>query len=245
MGAGVMANVVMAAAGGCAAVHRRLRRGAEGPRDAAGDGLCGRRVQADRLPQQAQAVRLDGGAGPLCRDGRGHHRILLRRQAGELQPPLLLSFPFDNARLPPGGVQGWRACSHAQPGSPTRGAPPAAARQLHLLTYVRFACVLAAAVAAAVCFEQPEHAPRLRLHVSHAGVCGCVCRLLVPCTAQLWPPVFDETKGATPSRRCGAVKVGYSTDGLRAALDTVVSPTRLIPHGKSTVYTRHGNASGN
>ena len=31
------------------------------------------------------------------------------------------------------GVQGWRACSHAQPGCPTRGALPAAARQLHLL----------------------------------------------------------------------------------------------------------------
>ena len=38
------------------------------------------------------------------------------------------------ARLPPGGVQGWRACPHAQPGCSTRGAPPAAARQLHLLT---------------------------------------------------------------------------------------------------------------
>jgi len=37
------------------------------------------------------------------------------------------------ARLPPEGVQGWRACSHAQPGCPTQGAPPAAARQLHLL----------------------------------------------------------------------------------------------------------------
>ena len=40
-----------------------------------------------------------------------------------------------HAQLAPGGVQGWRACPHAQPGCPTRGAPPAApARQLHLLT---------------------------------------------------------------------------------------------------------------
>ena len=39
------------------------------------------------------------------------------------------------AWLPPGGVQGWRACPHAQPGRPSRGAPPAAARQLHLLAY--------------------------------------------------------------------------------------------------------------
>jgi len=39
-----------------------------------------------------------------------------------------------HARLPPGGVQGWRACPHAQPGCPTRGAPPASARQLHLHT---------------------------------------------------------------------------------------------------------------
>jgi len=42
------------------------------------------------------------------------------------------------AQLPPGGVQGWRACpAHAQPGCPTR-APRAAASQLHSLTsYVR------------------------------------------------------------------------------------------------------------
>ena len=33
------------------------------------------------------------------------------------------------ARLPPGGVQGWRACPHAQPGCPTRGAPPAEHRE--------------------------------------------------------------------------------------------------------------------
>jgi len=39
-----------------------------------------------------------------------------------------------HAQLPPEGVQGWRACPHAQPGCPTRGTPPAAARQLHLLT---------------------------------------------------------------------------------------------------------------
>jgi len=40
-----------------------------------------------------------------------------------------------HAQLPSEGVQGWRACAHpnAQPGCPTRGAPPAAARQLHLL----------------------------------------------------------------------------------------------------------------
>jgi len=35
------------------------------------------------------------------------------------------------ARLPPGGVQGWRACSHAQPGCPTRGAPPLTASPSH------------------------------------------------------------------------------------------------------------------
>ena len=34
---------------------------------------------------------------------------------------------------PPRGVQGWRACPNAQPGCSTRGAPSAAARQLHLL----------------------------------------------------------------------------------------------------------------
>ena len=44
---------------------------------------------------------------------------------------LALTNHVDYARLPPGGVQGWRACPHAQPGCPTRGAPPAAARQLH------------------------------------------------------------------------------------------------------------------
>jgi len=38
------------------------------------------------------------------------------------------------AQLLPGGVQGWRACLPGQPGCPTRGAPSAAARQLHLLT---------------------------------------------------------------------------------------------------------------
>ena len=37
---------------------------------------------------------------------------------------------------PSRGVQGWRACPHAQPGCPTRGASPAEpARQLHLLAY--------------------------------------------------------------------------------------------------------------
>ena len=40
-----------------------------------------------------------------------------------------------HAQLHPGIVQGWRACTHAQPDYPTRGAPPAAARQLHLPTY--------------------------------------------------------------------------------------------------------------
>jgi len=40
-----------------------------------------------------------------------------------------------HAQLPPGGVQGWRACPHAQPGCRTREAPPAAARQLLSLTY--------------------------------------------------------------------------------------------------------------
>ena len=37
---------------------------------------------------------------------------------------------------PSRGVQGWPACPHAQPGCPTPGAPSAAARQLHLLTYL-------------------------------------------------------------------------------------------------------------
>ena len=30
-----------------------------------------------------------------------------------------------HARLPPGGVHGWRVCPQAHPGCPTRGAPPA------------------------------------------------------------------------------------------------------------------------
>jgi len=39
------------------------------------------------------------------------------------------------AQLPPGGVQCLRACPHAQPGCPTRGAPPAdTATQLHFLS---------------------------------------------------------------------------------------------------------------
>ena len=46
---------------------------------------------------------------------------------------LILGSGVVYARLPPGGVQGWRAYSQAQPGCPTRGAPSAAARQLHLL----------------------------------------------------------------------------------------------------------------
>jgi len=40
------------------------------------------------------------------------------------------------ARLPPGGVQGLAGVFTRPAGCPTRGAPPAAARQLHLLTYV-------------------------------------------------------------------------------------------------------------
>jgi len=43
-----------------------------------------------------------------------------------------------HARLPPGGVQGGWACSHAQPGCPTRGAPSAAATQLLSLTAYSF-----------------------------------------------------------------------------------------------------------
>jgi len=38
-------------------------------------------------------------------------------------------------RQSPGSLQGWWACSHAHPGCPTRETPPAAGRQLHLLTY--------------------------------------------------------------------------------------------------------------
>jgi hypothetical protein len=45
------------------------------------------------------------------------------------------------AWLPPGGVQGWRACSHAQPGCPTRGAPPAEHRKEASLTYCDWAHV--------------------------------------------------------------------------------------------------------
>ena len=50
-----------------------------------------------------------------------------------------------HTQLPPGGVQGWRACPHAQPGCPTRGAPPAALlspvgrRSIHLLLLLRVA----------------------------------------------------------------------------------------------------------
>ena len=52
----------------------------------------------------------------------------------EARPPDPRLTPNPNpshARLPPAGVPGWRACSHAQLGCPTRGAPSAAARQLH------------------------------------------------------------------------------------------------------------------
>jgi len=48
--------------------------------------------------------------------------------------PFLRAETETDARLPPEGVQGWRACPHAQPGCPIREAPPAAARQLHSLT---------------------------------------------------------------------------------------------------------------
>ena len=56
----------------------------------------------------------------------------LRKQVIQVR---LSTFPTDHARLPPAGVQCWRACPHAQPGCITRGAPSAAVRQLHLLTY--------------------------------------------------------------------------------------------------------------
>ena len=50
---------------------------------------------------------------------------------GTDSPSLFLTTP--SPVLPPGeGVQGWRACAHAQPGCPTREAPSAAARQLHV-----------------------------------------------------------------------------------------------------------------
>ena len=56
-----------------------------------------------------------------------------------LSPSQVLTSPtplLSHAGSLQGRVQGWRACPHAQPGCPTRGAPPAAARQLylHLLT---------------------------------------------------------------------------------------------------------------
>ena len=41
-----------------------------------------------------------------------------------------------HAQLPPGGVQGLRACPHAQPGCPIRRAPTATARQLHSLIHL-------------------------------------------------------------------------------------------------------------
>jgi hypothetical protein len=62
-------------------------------------------------------------------------RLLSFRRQVHPRPHPHLTLPAPNhAQLPPGGVQGWRACPHAQPGFPTRGAPPAAARRLHLLT---------------------------------------------------------------------------------------------------------------
>ena len=48
------------------------------------------------------------------------------------------TFPNLQAQLPPGGIQGWRACPHAQPGCPTRGAPPAEHRKAAPPTYLTF-----------------------------------------------------------------------------------------------------------
>ena len=47
------------------------------------------------------------------------------------QPQMLSTVCAIHAQLPSGGVHGWRPCPHAQPGCPTRVAPPAAARRLH------------------------------------------------------------------------------------------------------------------
>jgi len=53
-------------------------------------------------------------------------------------PPPPSSAPSPRPASPPEGVRGWRACAH--PGCPTRGAPPAAARQPHSLTYLLTYC---------------------------------------------------------------------------------------------------------
>ena len=79
-----------------------------------------RQVDGDDV-HRAAAVRMQPahvrGCAPSCRLPSAAHAC------GEPLSAL-------HAQLP----SGWRACPHAQPGCPTRGAPPAAARQLHSLT---------------------------------------------------------------------------------------------------------------
>jgi len=60
----------------------------------------------------------------------------LRRRIS-LSLSLASQVSHSHAQLSPGGVQGWRACPHAQPGCPTRGAPPAEQhRKAAPLTYL-------------------------------------------------------------------------------------------------------------
>ena len=63
---------------------------------------------------------------PLCRRfaDRLHHLLTVQLTPSSSTPG-----------FPPGIVQSRRACSHAQPGCPTRGAPPAEHRKAAQRTY--------------------------------------------------------------------------------------------------------------
>jgi len=100
----------------------RARRRAASVTSAANVDAVAAAAAALKTAVQHSKLRFAGAAQQVC-----------ERVSPENIPSSSLGV-FVFARLPPRGVQRWRACPHAQPGCPTRWAPPAAARQLHLLT---------------------------------------------------------------------------------------------------------------
>ena len=84
-----------------------------------------REAHARAAELQALAAQVREGAAMQCR--------VSMSSAVHSLPYTSIAFASSTPGSLQGGVQGWRACRHAQPGCPIRGAPPAAARQLHLL----------------------------------------------------------------------------------------------------------------